>query len=79
MHKKRSLCTYTIEGEDGMREKREPQEWLCTCDLTEGTKCRLDNEGRILCPHCGLPIRSQLKMEKKDDGVPWDFHFPILH
>jgi hypothetical protein len=37
---------------------------LCYHYLPIGTICHLDEEGKILCPFCGLPIHSQMEMEK---------------
>ena len=38
---------------------------VCDCYLVIGTRCSLREDGRILCPRCRLPIRSQLELEGK--------------
>ena len=38
--------------------KKEPNEEICKCDIPYGIICKLREDGRILCPFCNKPIRS---------------------
>ena len=37
----------------------------CNCYLAMGTRCSLREDGRVICPHCHLPIRNQLELNER--------------
>jgi len=39
---------------------------VCSCYLGVGVKCKLRDDGRMICPYCRLPIRNQLDIVEEE-------------